>query len=185
MTNMTAASNGQKAPERQWDNQSTSNFFLHIVAPRVGWNRATYTALIALVVIWAILMCLTWAAWGDVTIDSGRELYVPLVLSKGKTLYRDVWYPYPPAAPYLNAFLFHLFGVHLNVLYWAGSLPALGCAIFLYLTGMELGSAVIGFAAGAVVLIQAFASWLFSFPLPYSYASVYGCFTACAFLWFI
>ena len=71
-------------------------------------------------------------------------MYVPVALSEGKMLYRDVSYVYTPAAPYLNSFLFRLFGVHLNVLYWAGSLSALGSAIFLYLTGMRLGSWVIG-----------------------------------------
>jgi hypothetical protein len=165
--------------------RSMSRFFTEIVKPPVSWNRATYTALIALIVIWAVLMSLTWAAWGDLTIDCGREMYVPTVLSEGKMLYRDVWYPYPPAAPYLNSLLFRLFGIHLNVLYWAGSLSALGSAVFLYLIGMRLGSAVIGFTAGAVVLVQAFAAWLFSFPLPYTFASVYGCLTACAFLWFV
>jgi hypothetical protein len=54
----------------------------------------------------------TWATWGDLTIDCGREMYVPAVLSEGKMLYRDVWYLYGPAGPYVNSFLFRLFGVH-------------------------------------------------------------------------
>ena len=112
-------------------------------------------------------------------------MYVPTVLSEGKMLYRDIWFPYGPVAPYLNSLLFRLFGVHLNVLYLAGSLSALGCAAFLFLTGMRLGSWVIGWAAGAVVLVQSFASWLFCFTLPYSYCAVYGCLTACAFVWFV
>ena len=127
----------------------------------------------------------SWATWGNLTIDSGREMYVPAVLSEGKMLYRDVWYLYGPAAPYLNSFLFRLFGVRLNVLYWAGSLSALGCAVFLYLAGMRLSSWVVGWTAGAVVLLQAFQPSLFSFPLPYSFSSVYGCLIACLFLWLV
>ena len=165
--------------------RSISHLFADLLGPEVPWNRTTYITFSALVVIWAALMYLTWASWGDLTIDSGREMYVPTVLSEGKMLYRDIWFPYGPVAPYLNSLLFRLFGVHLNVLYLAGSLSALGCAAFLFLTGMRLGSWVIGWAAGAVVLVQSFASWLFCFPLPYSYCAVYGCLTACAFVWFV
>jgi hypothetical protein len=165
--------------------QALSRLFGCMVRPKIRWNRATCIALIALIAVCGALMCLTWASWGEPTPDSGREMYVPTVLSEGKVLYRDVWYSYGPAAPYFNSVLFRLFGVHLNVLYSAGALAALGSAIVLYLVGMRLGSAAIGFSVGSIVLVQAFASWLFSFPLPYSYASVYGCLTACIFLWFV
>jgi preprotein translocase subunit SecG len=142
-------------------------------------------ALFALIAIWAVLLRVTWAAWGDLTIDSGHEMYVPAMLAAGKMLYRDIWFMYPPAAPYFNSYLFQIFGIHLNVLYWAGSLAALGSAIFLYLAGMSLGSWLIGWTAGAVVLVEAFGQSLFCFPLPYGFSAVYGCFTACLFLWFI
>ena len=41
-------------------------------------------------------------------------MYVPAVLAEGRTLYREVWFPYPPAAPYFNSWLFRLFGTHLR-----------------------------------------------------------------------
>jgi hypothetical protein len=175
----------EKVPALYRLNRSVSRFFAEMLEPEVPWNRTTYTTFIALVVIWAALMYLTWASWGDLTVDSGHEMYVPAVLSEGKMLYRDVWYMHGPLAPYLNSMLFRIFGVRLEVLYWAGSLSALGSAAFLFLAGMRLGSWVIGWAAGAVVLIQAFEPWLFCFPLPYSFASVYGCLTACLFLWLV
>ena len=31
-------------------------------------------------------------------------------LADGDVLYRDVTFPYPPLAPYVNAYLFRLFG---------------------------------------------------------------------------
>jgi hypothetical protein len=153
--------------------------------PPADWNWKTLGGLAALVVIWVAWMYGTWGTWGWLTADSGREMYVPTVLSEGKTLYRDIWYLYGPLAPYWNSFLFRIFGVHLSVLYWAGSLSALGSAILLYLSGMRMSSALAGWTAGAVVLTQSFQHSLFSFPLPYSFASVYGCLTACVFLWFI
>jgi hypothetical protein len=154
-------------------------------SPANSWNRTTASALVALVVLWAARLYFTWAAWGNLTIDSGHEMYVPLVLSQGKMLYRDIWFMYGPVAPYFNSVLFRFFGAQLNVLYWAGSLAALGSAIFLYLAGMRLSSWIAGWAAAAVVLIQAFQPSLFCFPLPYSFSAVYGCLTACIFVWLI
>src|ERR1700730_4381665 len=162
-----------------------SGMFAEMPGPKALWNRTTYVAFFGLIAVWATLFYVTWAAWGDVTIDSGHEMYVPAMLSAGKMLYRDVWFMYGPAAPYFNSYLFRFFGLHLNVLYWAGSLAALGSAIFLYLTGIRLGSWVAGWTAGTIVLIQAFGQGLFCFPLPYSFSAVYGCLSACAFLWLV
>jgi hypothetical protein len=147
------------------------------------WSLVTVAGLGALILLWGWQLYATWGVWGNLTIDSGHEMYVPALLAEGKTLYRDVWFMYTPAAPYFNSYLFRLFGVHLNVLYWAGSLSALSAAIFLYLTGMRLSAWLVGWAAGAVVILEAFDSSLFSFPLPYSFAAVYGCVVACAFVW--
>jgi hypothetical protein len=156
-----------------------------MLTPENGWNLTTRAALFALVVIWAVKLVSTWTAWGNLTVDSGHEMYVPSVLAEGKALYKDVWFMYFPAAPYFNSYLFRLFGVHLNVLYLAGSFSALGSAIFLFLTGMRLGSWLAGWMAGAVLLLEVFQPSLFCFPLPYSFSAVYGCLTATCFLWMI
>jgi hypothetical protein len=156
-----------------------------VPSPEDPWNCTTYGALLALVALWAVKVYTTWAAWGNLTIDSGHEMYVPWLLAEGKTLYRDVWFLYGPAAPYFNSYLFRLFGAQLNVLYWAGSLSALGSAIFLYLAGMRLSSWLVGWTAGAVVLMEAFQPTLFCFPLPYGFAAVYGCLIGCLFLWLV
>lgn len=151
--------------------------------PAIPWNWKTLLGLVALLIMWAAWMHGTWETWGWLTADCGREMYVPAALSEGKTLYSDIWYPYGPLAPYLNAFLFRIFGVHLSVLYWMGSLSALGSALLLYFSGMRMSSPLAGWTAGGIVLAQSFQHSLFSFPLPYSFASVYGCLTACSFLW--
>jgi hypothetical protein len=158
---------------------------LSLVRSPVEWTSTTYWALLSLVVLWAALFSYTWASWGNLTIDCGREMYVPAALLKGNVLYRDVWYLYGPLAPYFNSLLFRVFGVHLKVLYWAGSISALLSGIFLYLTGMRLGSWPAGLGAAAIVQSQAFESSLMCFPLPYSFASVYGCLISCLFLWLI
>ena len=149
------------------------------------WNFSTIVALLLLFILWAVKLYTTWGAWGNLTIDSGHEMYVPAMLAKGKQLYRDLWFPFGPGAPYFTSYLFRLFGIRFDVLYWAGSLSALGSAIFLYLTGMRLSSWLAGWAAGALVLMEAFQPTIFSFPLPYSSAAVYGCFIGCLFLWLV
>jgi hypothetical protein len=140
--------------------------------------------LVSLILLWAARFYTTWATWGYLPVDTGREMYVPAMLAQGKTLYRDIWFGYAPLGPYLNALLFRAFGIHLNVLYWAGSLAALGCAVLLFLCGRKMGSSLAGWTAGAIILMEAFHAWHFSFPLPYSFSSVYGCLAGCLFLWF-
>jgi len=157
----------------------------NLIGSPAPWNRTTIAALLTLVALWAFKVHSTWAAWGDLTVDSGHEMYVPALLAEGKVLYRDTWFMYGPASPYMNSYLFRLFGVHLNVLYWAGSLSALGSAIFLYLAGMRLSSWLVGWTAAAALLIEAFQPSLFCFPLPYSFGAVYGCLMACLFIWLI
>jgi len=153
--------------------------------PQSVWNPAAIGPLLLLVALWAVKLYTTWGAWGNLTIDSGHEMYVPALLAEGKQLYRDVWFMYGPAAPYFTSYLYRMFGVHLNVLYWAGALSALGSAVFLFLTGMRLSSHLAGWVAGAVVLVEAFHPSLFCFPLPYTSAAVYGCFVACLFVWLL
>ena len=147
------------------------------------WSRIEYLGFASLIILWLATLVGTWGNWGNLTIDCGREMYVPAALLKGKVLYRDIWYLYGPAAPYFNTSLFRIFGVRLTVLYMAGALSALGCALFLYLSGSELRFSLAGWCAGVALILQAFGPLLFCFPLPYSFASVYGCLVACLFLW--
>jgi hypothetical protein len=149
------------------------------VGPPDRWNPTTCGALVCLFLLWVWQVHSTWGAWGNLTIDSGHEMYIPAALAQGRMLYRDVWFNFGPAAPYFNSYLFRLFGIHLSVLYWAGSLAALGSAVFLYLAGMQLSAWPIGWTAGAVILLESFQPSFFCFPLPYSFSAVYGCLVAC------
>ena len=127
-------------------------------------------------------MTFGWARWGSVTVDSGREIYVAAALVEGKMLYRDIWYPYSPGAPYLNALLFQIFGIHITVSYLAGALAALAAALTLFRSALYLAPLPVALALGFIVLIQSFGPGIFTYPLPYSYASVYGSVAACLFL---
>jgi len=121
----------------------------------------------------------TWQRWGDVVIDTGRELDTPKQLAEGKLLYRDVRYWYGPLAPYAHAMLYRIFGTRLGVLTTTGLFLAalLGWASYRLLR-MFVGRAAATVATIAVLTINAFGSYLFpnifNFVLPYSFPAVYG-----------
>ncbi|HSW45548.1 MAG TPA: hypothetical protein VLM89_08250 [Phycisphaerae bacterium] len=132
----------------------------------------------------------TWQMWGDVIVDTGRELDVPRQLLAGKLLYRDVRYWYGPAAPYANAMLYAVFGVHTDVLTSAGLATAAAIAWLSYRTARLLaGRLVAAAAAVAVLYVNAFAQLyvvsIFNFVLPYAFAATYGMLAALASAFFL
>src|SRR3990170_745791 len=93
---------------------------------RADGERRVQALLLTLTAIgFALLFVLSWLKWADLTIDGGREMNTPLRLLRGELLYSDVYYLYGPLAPYLNAALYAVFGIHLNTLYAAGTLASL------------------------------------------------------------
>ena len=147
-----------------------------------GHGLAVVISIGALCCLWLSLVTFGWARWGSVTVDCGRELYVAAALAQGKMLYRDLWYMYGPGAPYFNSLLFRTFGIHVNVAYLAGSLAGLGTMLTLFRCALYFAPLPVAFAIGYIVLIQSFGGGIFNYPLPYTYASVYGSLAACLFL---
>jgi Dolichyl-phosphate-mannose-protein mannosyltransferase len=149
--------------------------------PTGNWNDAASRGLIIGVAF--VLAWLTWAHWGDVQIDCGRELYVPTEILRGKLLYRDIFYPYGPLAPYAGALLISLFGPSLNAFYLFGLAVAIGCALLLFEIGAMLDGRGIGLTAALALLFEAFSPSLFNFVFPYAYAATMGLFLSllCAF----
>src|SRR5437879_12264119 len=96
-----------------------------LFGPQAPWTPTTYGALGGLVVLWVAELIVTWGAWGNLTIDSGHEMYVPALLAGGKTLYRDTWFMYGPAGPSFNASRFRRFGIPLSILSCARALSYL------------------------------------------------------------
>lgn len=121
----------------------------------------------------------SWLKWGDLIIDTGRELQLPQRMLAGEALYSDLRYYYGPLSPYLNMVLYRIYGVRVEVLAWAGiSSAALMCLGLYRLTRNFLGSWPSATVAASFVYLCAFAhlnsSPIFNFVLPYSYASTYG-----------
>ena len=136
---------------------------------RPGWGEIMVLSMIA-------FSCAvkTWANWGDLRIDTGRELYIPQAMLAGKALYRDLLCPYGPLAPYLNTALLYAFGAHLNVLYILGIALVVISAFLIYFIGLEYLSSSGSLVISVAYLLQAFQPGLFNLVLPYSYAASYG-----------
>jgi len=132
---------------------------------------------------------MTWNRWGDVIIDCGRELDAPRQIVAGRMLYRDIRYPYGPAAPYFNALLYRLFGIHVNVLTRAGLIVAALVAWLVYRVCRLLADRWVSCAAAVLFLYagafaQLYALNIYCFPLPYAFAATYGMLAEMACLYF-
>ena len=137
-----------------------------------------------IVVVAIALAWHTWARWGSFQADCGRELYVPSEILRGKMLYRDLFYPYGPLAPYLCALLIAVFGPHLVVFYLFGIAIAIGCALMLFELGSMLEGRAAGLAGGLALLLMGFAPWIFNYVFPYSYAATIGLLLGLLCAWF-
>jgi hypothetical protein len=116
----------------------------------------------------------TWATWGDIQVDCGRELYVPVEILRGKLLYRDIWYPYGPLGAYVEAILIALFGLSLNAFYVLGLAIAISCALCLLEIGTMLEGRAVGLTAALALLFVGFAHTICNYPFPYSYSATLG-----------
>jgi len=133
----------------------------------------------------AALAWYTWGHWGDLQIDSGREMYVPASILQGKLLYRDLWYMYGPLAPYMQALAFRIFGVSLNVLYGLGLTLTITCALLIFEIARQFDLVIPAAAAPAIFfLAESFSPFIFSFVFPYSYSASIACVLGLACLYF-
>lgn len=146
---------------------------------------ADYLALGSLFLFMLFICSITWQKWGSLTVDCGREMYVPAAMNEGKRLYFDIWYPYGPLIPYWNAFLFRLFGTHLSVLYASGIAIIVIISLTLYSLSRIFLPVCLSFTAVFAFILQAFQLNIFNYVLPYSYAAAYGSMLLIVLLWLL
>jgi len=156
------------------------------------WKREWISFFITVCCI-GYLLNFTWLKWGDILVDVGREMYVPMELASGKLLYRDIIYVYGPFSPYFNASLFKLFGTHINSLVFSGLITISLASFFLY--KISRGFLNIFFSIFCVLtflFVFAFGHHTYfgnyNFVVPYTYAATHGITLAlaavyCFFLW--
>jgi Dolichyl-phosphate-mannose-protein mannosyltransferase len=137
------------------------------------------------------LLSQTWLRWGNLVIDTGRELWLPAELLKGKILYKDIvsFYGFLPA--YLIASFYKLFGVSINTLAYTGIALTLIVSFTVYRIARFFLDQ--GFSTLLVInflFVFAFGhyatSGIFNFILPYTFASTFFmAFTALSLYFFL
>ena len=146
-------------------------------------TRRDAPPLLALAALFAVMLIGTWQRWTQPIIDHGREMNLPARLLAGEQLYADVQFLYGPFAPYFNALLYRLFGIHLNVLHLSGGVCAVMIVLLIYLLARQLMSErEAALAAGLVIVLCAFKATA-NYISPYAYAALYGLVFALLALW--
>src|SRR6266851_7345609 len=145
-----------------------------VIGERPNSGGEDFVARLAIAAVFVVLAVYSWARWGDLQIDCGREVYVPVEILKGRMLYRDLWYPYGPLVPYLQSLLLWIFGVHLNSFFCAGLVLSLSIAYLVYSLGRRLLPPIPSLVVSIVCIRQGFSEYIFNYVFPYSYAAVVG-----------
>jgi hypothetical protein len=109
--------------------------------------------LLLLAALFAAALLASWQRWTQPIIDHGREMNVPARILAGEQLYLDVQYLYGPFAPYFNALLYRVFGVHLAVLQVSGIVCAALILLMVYCLARQLMSAWESTLTAGLVLV--------------------------------
>ena len=151
-----------------------------------GHQRITdFVALAAIAGIFIFFSVYDWGHWGDLQIDCGREVYIPVEILKGRMLYRDLYYPYGPLVPYLQAILVWCFGIHLRTFYCFGLFLNLSITYLVYRLARRFVPPMAALVVAIACLRQGFRESVSNYVFPYSYAAVVGLVLALVSIYFI
>ncbi len=131
-------------------------------------------AVLVLLVLFAVMSAVSWQMWANPVIDGGREMNAPLRLLQGEKIYSQVYYLYGPVAPFINASLYRLFGIHLNTLYAAGLISSLLLVLLIFHIARGFMDTFESLLAAAAVLLLCIFKQAGNIVFPYSYAALYG-----------
>ncbi len=129
----------------------------------------------AIFLVFAALLAVSWRRWTSPIADSGREMDLPRRLLEGELLYRDVHYLYPPLAPYFNALLYRILGIHLDVLHAAGIFCSILIAVLCYRIARRLFDETDAALAAIAVVIYCVFKPAGNLIQPYAFAALYAC----------
>ena len=135
--------------------------------------KSNYFPLSLLALIFVICIPFFWLHQGLLTIDTGRELYIPSRMLSGELLYRDILNIYGAFGYQINALLFKIFGERLETLYSFGLLNSFIIIISVFFISREFFGKTISFLLGLLTMaVPVFTPYLFNTNLPYSYCFV-------------
>ncbi len=139
-----------------------------------GFERKDRFALLALAVLFAVMLAVSWQRWTQPLLDHGREMNLPTRILAGEHLYSDVQFLYGPFAPHFNALLYKIFGVQLGTLKVSGAICAVLILLMIYWLSRQLMSVWESAAVTGLVLVICAIKSTANYIQPYAYAALYG-----------
>lgn len=136
-------------------------------------NYSEILSVFSLFIIFSFLVFKFWHNCGLIIIDCGREASFPEQILKGKILYKDIFNIFGPLSYFINAGLYKVFGINLNVLRMAGTINALIIIFLLYSITRLFTSRSISWVVSVFIIITCFIR-CFNFIFPYTYAATYA-----------
>lgn len=137
--------------------------------------KKEYKILLGILFVFVINLFFFWLKQGSITVDTGREFYIPFEMLKGQVLYKDIFNIYGPLSYQINALSFLVFGQKINSLYVLGVINSFVILSTLYLISREFLDRIFSFLIVLFVMYSSiFTVGLFNFNLPYSFAMSYG-----------
>ncbi len=143
--------------------------------PQSAIRTPQWWPLSAVLAVFAGMLAVSWRRWTSPIADSGREMDLPARLLQGEWLYRDVHHIYPPFAPYFNALLYRIFGVHLDVLHVAGIVCSVIIATLCYRIARRLFEPAEAAIATIAVIVFCIFKPAGNLIQPYAFAALYAC----------
>ena len=129
------------------------------------------------VICFIYLLYVSWMKWGNIVIDTPREMWMPLQVLKGRVLYKDLAYEYGFLPPYLLSFVYRIFGVSVISLVGVGITVTVLMTALLYKISRFFLNEIFSFLVIVTFMfVFAFGHYsggIFNFILPYSFASTF------------
>lgn len=145
-----------------------------VAAPPTRLTKADLRAGAALAALFVCLLGASWQRWTQPLLDHGREMHLPARILAGEQLYADVQFLYGPFAPYFNALLYRIFGVHLAVLHASGAVCALLILVLVYWLARQVMAVWPAAVTTGLVLVVCALKSTANYVQPYAYAALYG-----------
>jgi hypothetical protein len=135
------------------------------------------TVVSILLLLFTLIVALTWRKWGMPEGDAGAELTTADLIKHGAVAYHDVRYFYGPLGLYSLALAFKLFGTSFTIVYAFGIVQAAAILVTFYILARQWLTPLVAGLTTAVVLAIGFSGTSFNFVLPHTNSATFGVLT--------
>ncbi len=137
--------------------------------------KSDWMLISVLFIIFLALLPFFYLHQGLLSVDTGREFYIPQQINLGHVLYKDIFNIYGPISYQFNALLFHFFGEKITTLYIAGIINSFLIIVSLFFISREFLNKTLSFLMCLLTMFSlVFSTFLYNSNITYSYAMVYA-----------